>query len=158
MRIPKSCREKALELLALRSHFHRELERKLTQRGYDEVEIEETMERLAAEGLLDDTRTAEEFVASRLRRGPIGPMKLMADLKRRGVDHAVAQQVLDDALPDGDLDLAREAAERKLARAPEPEDREARHKLLASVARHLEGKGFSGGSIGRVISEARDRF
>lgn len=147
-----------MDLLARRSHFHRELERKLSQRGYDEAEIEQTLERLAVEGFLDDTRTAEEFVASRLRRGPIGPMKLLSDLKRRGVDDGVARQVLDDALPDGDLELARDAAERKLSRAQEPEDSEQLHKLLASIARHLEGKGFSGASIGRVVSEARDRL
>lgn len=157
-RIPKSCREKALDLLSRRSHFHRELERKLVQRGYDEFEIEETLEWLAAGGYVDDTRTAEEFVAGRLRRGPVGPMKLLAQLKQRGVEHDVAQRVLDEALTDGDFELARQAADRRLLRVAEPEDAEERHKLLASVARHLEGKGFSSGSIGRVLDDLRDRF
>ena len=157
-RIPKTCREKALDLLSRRSHFHRELERKLVQRGYDEFEIEETLGWLKSGGYVDDARTAEEFVAGRLRRGPMGPMKLLAQLQQRGVERDVAQQILDDALPDGDFDLANEAAERKLVRFAEPEDREDRHKLLTSVARHLEGKGFSSGSIGRVVADLRRRF
>lgn len=147
-----------MDLLARRSHFVRELEQKLTRRGYDEAAVAETLDRLADDGFLDDERTAGEFVAGRKRRGPVGPMKLLADLKRRGVEDGVASRALDDAFPDGDLEAARDAAERKLRRAREPEDAEARHKLLASVARTLERKGFSGESIGRVISEARDRL
>ncbi|MDA8018075.1 MAG: recombination regulator RecX [Thermoanaerobaculia bacterium] len=157
-RVPKSCREKALDLLARRSHFRRELERKLTRRGYDEFEIEETLERLTQGGWLDDVRTAEEFVATRLRRGPVGPAKLRTELRARGVDDDDARRVVAAAQPNGDLELARTAAEGKVRHAPDVMDTETLHKLLRSVARHLQGKGFSGESIGRVVDEVRHRL
>lgn len=151
-----------MDLLSRRSHFRRELEGKLAQRGYDEDEVRSTVDRLREQGFVDDERTAAEFVDGRQRRGPIGPMKLLADLQRRGVEGDVARAAVDDAFPDGDLDLAREAAERKLARCQGdpggPLAADDRHRLLSQVARHLERKGFAGSSVGRVVSELRDRL
>lgn len=158
----KSCREKAMDLLSRRSHFRRELESKLAQRGYEDDEVRATVDRLEEQGFVDDDRTAAEFVEGRLRRGPVGPRKLIADLQRRGVEGEAARTAVDEAFPDGDLDLAREAAERKLARSVgepgAPLDADERHRLLSQVARHLERKGFAGSSVGRVVSEWRDRL
>ncbi len=148
MRQPKSCYAKAVELLARRSHFRLEMRRKLGQRRYDESEIEHTLERLAAEGLIDDCATARELVASRLRREPVGRRKLMAELARRGVESEVVEEVLGELVPDDDLDLARDAAERWCRRSP--------GKPPAALGRHLERRGFSRRAVLTLVRQLGD--
>jgi len=135
---------KAVELLARRSHFERELRRKLEARGFDEASCVATLDRLRELGYVDDRSTARELIASKLRRGPLGRRRLLADLLRRGAEAEVAEEALDDVLPGGERDRARAAAESWLARGRG--DRRA-------LARHLERKGFSGGDILRTVEE-----
>ena len=151
MRQRVSCHRKALDLLARRSHFERELERKLTQRGYEEVEVAETLERLRGEDLLDDERTARELIRGRLARAPVGRNKLRADLVRRGVPSEIIDGALEALTPDDDLELAREAAER-WRRTRERPGRPAEQRR-AALGRHLAGRGFSRRGIFAVLQE-----
>lgn len=128
--------DKAVQLLARRSHFRRELELKLSRRGYEPEEVEETLGRLEELRLLDDRETAREMVETRLARGPLGRRRLAADLARKGADRDLAHQVLDELLPEDDRPAAREAARRwRERRAGDPDPR--------ALARHLARKGFS---------------
>ncbi len=148
-RIP--CSQKALDLLSRRSHFEREIERKLRQRGYDEADVADTLERLREQGLIDDRRTAGEFVRSRLARAPEGRRRLRAELARRGVASEIITEVLEAETDDDDRDLARAAAERwrrtrsRPGRAPDLEK--------AALARHLAGRGFSKRAVYAVLEE-----
>jgi len=151
LRQPVSCHRKALDLLSRRSHFKRELERKLQQRGYDEGEVAETLERLRGEGLLDDQRTARELIRGRLARAPVGRLKLRADLVRRGVAKEIIDEALEAMTPDDDLELVREAAER-WRRARERPARGA-ERNRAALGRHLAGRGFSRRGIFTVLHE-----
>lgn len=130
------CRNKAMDLLARRPHFRRELEAKLLKRGYEDDEVVPVLDRLEEERYLDDRQTAETFVEARLRREPVGRRKLLADLLRRGAPEELAREAVDAALPEDDRELARRAAERWHARQHGEPKREA-------LARHLERKGFS---------------
>ena len=141
------CYDKAVELLARRSHFRRELEAKLEARNYPGDEIAATLERLTGVGAIDDRRTSREFVESRLRRGPIGRRRVYLELLKRGVDEGVAEEALAVSFPDNDLDAARAAALSWLHRTKR--DR-------AALARHLDRKGFRAGSILRVVEELRN--
>lgn len=133
------CYHKAIDLLALRGHFRAELGAKLERRGYERSEVEVTLDRLADEDLLDDARQARVFVAERLRRGPRGRMKLLAELRQRGVDGSVAQAAVDAEL-EGDVEeeAVRAAAERWLRRGKRDPQ---------ALARHLAGRGFGRGLV-----------
>lgn len=138
--------DKAVQLLSRRSHFRRELERKLSGRGYPQDEVEETLERLERLRFLDDRETARELVTSRLARGPLGRRRLAAELARKGADRDLADQVLDEMLPEDDRPSAREAARRWLDRkrgTPDPR----------ALARHLERKGFSRRAIFTALED-----
>ncbi len=130
---------KAIELLARRSHFRREIAAKLAQRGYGEDEVESTIERLADEGLVADRQTAREFVRGRLAKKPMGRVRLAAELGRRGVSSDLAAEVLDELYPDDDLALARRAA--RGSRSPE------------ALARRLDRLGFTSRSIVHLLRE-----
>jgi regulatory protein len=155
MATPPTCYGKAVQLLALRAHFRAELETKLARRGYPEDEIAAALDRLTGEGYLDDRRTATEFIAARIQGSGEGRRRLRSELARRGVDAEVAEEAVADLTPEDDLPAAREAARRWASRrslaAP------AAGKLSsaegASLARHLERKGFSHRAIFALLKE-----
>jgi len=132
--------ETACELLAARPHFRAELAAKLARRGFAAPEIEPALDRLEAQGFLDDVAAARGLVASRLRRSAEGSARLRAELERRGAPPQAVAAALGD-LPEDDLPAAREAARRCRAKTP------------AALARHLARKGFSRRAIFAVLKE-----
>jgi regulatory protein len=126
---------KAARLLAGRPHFRAELAAKLRQRGAPEEEIAATLDRLTAEGYLDDNRAAADFVAHRRERGGEGKLRLRAELVRRGAAADAVDAALADLGEEDDHAAAEAAAERwgRSARRADP----------AALARHLARKGFS---------------
>ena len=129
----RTCYQKALDLLARRAHFRRELESKLRQRGYEESEIEAVLARLEELGYLDDTATAGQWLEERARQGGWGRRRLRAELVRRGADSDLAAAVLDRVLPEDDPAELQTAVGRWRARGG---------KSRRSLARHLERRGF----------------
>src|SRR5262245_39108091 len=74
----------ALAFVALRTPSLSELRDKLAAREFDSAEIEDALAALSREGLADDGRFVEAFVASRIRKGQ-GPIRIRAELLQRGV-------------------------------------------------------------------------
>ncbi len=145
----EAARERALRLLARREHTRRELTGKLGQRGFDGEVIRHTLDDLEAEGLLDERRFAEGFVRSRLDRGQ-GPLRIRRELSHRGVDGAVAEEVLGEAGVDWRA-RAREARARRFGSAVAADRRE-----VARQARFLEQRGFTPDQIRAALSGAWD--
>ncbi|MEO1084780.1 MAG: regulatory protein RecX [Acidobacteriota bacterium] len=147
-----ACTEKAVDLLARRAHFRRELRRKLSTRGFDELDIEETLDHLAEQGHIDDRATAEFYVAGRLRRGGFGPRRLEAELMERGVDGDEARAVVEAAVGD-EAALAEAAAERWLRS-------KGTRATPQALGRHLERAGFRTGlvidHVRRLQAEVRE--
>ena len=141
----KSCTDKALELLARRPHFRRELERKLQIREYSAEEVTATLRRMEELGYLDELETARSFLRQRLRRGPEGRSRLQAELGRRGAEPEAAGTALEELVPQDDRNLAKQAAEAWLRRGREDGK---------ALARHLQRKGFSSRAIFSVLEDA----
>ncbi|HUF79285.1 MAG TPA: RecX family transcriptional regulator [Thermoanaerobaculia bacterium] len=139
-----SAYDQAVKLLARRTHFRREIADKLARRSYPRGEIEEALGRLESRRFLDDTEAARQFVAGRLARGGYGRARLAAELAARGVGREVAAPVLDELLPEDDLEAARAEARRAGAKPP------------AALARRLERRGFSPRAIAAVLRERGD--
>ncbi len=88
-----------LRLLGGRAHSQVELQRKLARRGYTSDEVVAALDRLDELGYLNDLAFAEGFV--RVRSASRGPRALSAELAKRGVGRAQAEQALasyDEAL------------------------------------------------------------
>ena len=142
-----SCFDKACELLALRPHFRAELERKLGRRGHDEAAIGAALARLEELGYLDDAGCARSLAAGRLSRNGYGPLRMRAELERRGAPAAAAEEAVAAVFAEGDEAAARLATERWLARlGGKPASR-------AALARHLSRKGFRSGTVMELARE-----
>jgi regulatory protein len=138
--------DKAVQLLATRPHFRRELEAKLRQRGFPGEEIDEVLNRLTDQGYLDDHAAARSFVEARLARGE-GRTRLQAELAKRGAPEEAIEAALAELTPEDDLPAARESAEtweRRGGRDP------------GALARHLDRKGFSRRAIVAILNERTD--
>jgi regulatory protein len=137
--------DKAVELLARRPHFRRQLEEKLRQRGYEDDEIGAALTRLESQGYLDDQRLAREVAGQRSERAGEGARRVRAELLRRGAPGDAVDAALTERLAADDTPAAQEAARRWRARGgrdgADP----------AALARHLDRKGFSKRAILHVL-------
>lgn len=74
----------ALKLLAVREHSRLELVHKLRARGLADEAVEAALDRLAADGALDEERMLAAYVAERAGKG-FGPLRIRAELRERGL-------------------------------------------------------------------------
>jgi regulatory protein len=136
---PQRIRAAAVELLARRDFASGELRDKLTSQGYDKDLVAEAVGELAAGGIVDDARYAENFVAYHGDRGQ-GPVRIAADLRALGLTAEAIDLAL-QAGPDWRL-RAREARIRKFGpETPESWAEKARQ------GRFLQYRGFSSDHI-----------
>ena len=106
-----------MDLLARCEHGRAELSRKLRQRGASAELIDPALDRLAEEGLLDESRYLESFIASRARSGH-GPLRIREELAQRGLPRADIERALGACEVDWSAQL-REVWRRKFARLPQ---------------------------------------
>ena len=127
----------AYRLLGHRARSRHELRRRLLQKGHDDAAVAEALERLAADGLLDDAEFARSYVADKRNLNGWGSARIRRGLAELGVDHDLIDAALggaataenDDAelqralvalrrrgAPQAPLDAARGAAYQALVR------------------------------------------
>lgn len=140
------CFDKAIDLLARRPHFRRELASKLLQRGFAADEVDSALDRAESRGLLDDRQNALNLAAGSMSRKGFGPRRMRATLEAKGVDSDIALAVVGEVYPsrDSELEAARMAVERW---------RFSRHEERRKVGRHLERKGYSTSVVLQVLEE-----
>ena len=144
-------RHTALRLLARRAHTREELRRKLVRKfPAASAVIETVLERLAAEGYLDDRTFAEDFVRSWLRRKAASALRLFAELRRRGIAPEIAHSTITRLLPESELlEQARRAAREKLRRLHHRD----RQRQWSALAGYLSRQGFPAAIVRRLLPE-----
>jgi len=123
--------EAAARFLEVRSRSVEEVRRRLTGAGYRADLVEGAIERMTELGMLDDDAFARAWVESRDRARPRGERAIREELRLKGVDRAVIDDVLTDR-----RDAAQERRTDDDGPAPTP-DRLAAERLLARNARTL---------------------
>lgn len=142
--------EAAFRALARRDHFVGELRLKLRHRGYEVSEIEEAITACLEHGYLDEARVARRFVRQQSVHRGWGPLRLIAEMKRRGVDEALAEATVAER-----PDLVRQALELSLERL---ERREARgwwalHARKGRMVSSLLNRGFEAEEAASAVLE-----
>lgn len=86
----------ALRLLTIKSRTRKELKEKLQRKGYyNEEDIEKTLDNLERVGLINDREYAKSWVRNRLQNRPIGKSMLSIELKRKGIDSGVIEEIVE---------------------------------------------------------------
>lgn len=88
-----SAKSVAVKLLSRREHSAFEIRNKLTQRDFDDNEIEQAIVELQQGGWLSDERFAEAYIRMRQSKG-YGPVRIAMELNERGV----REKIIDDYL------------------------------------------------------------
>lgn len=146
---PLAARRKAVAWLARREHTGDELKDKLGKLGFAREAAEAAVAGLARDGLQSDRRYVEAFVRSRIRQGK-GPVRIRADLRRRGLAVVAIESAIEAAHTDWAA-LARAVRQRKFGqRRPEFEDK-------ARQVRFLRYRGFDAEQIAAAFASTDDR-
>ncbi len=134
-------------LLNYRMRTRTELDQRLRQKGYPHEIVERVIGKLGQIGLVDDSRFAEAFVATKIASKPVGRRELERGLREKGVAREAAEgaisQVRDE---ETQLSLALAAAESKLRSLRRYDPAKRREKLAAFLAR----RGFDWDIIKKV--------
>ena len=137
--------QRALNFLSYRPRSESEVLRKLTEIGFDETVIAETIERLRRANLISDTQFAKEWVENRSTFRPRGRRILALELRQKGVADDVIQEALDETVDEDEL--AYQAAIQKSRRWADLEYAAFRERLSAYLMR----RGFSYGTISNLV-------
>ena len=137
--------KKAIALLARAEQSTYMLSTKLESRGFSKKAVLIALERLAAEGILSDSRFAEAYAAARLSRRAEGPASLVVALRARGVNGDAAKAAVAAVLGPGERAAAlAKAAAKELRRS----GRDKRN-----LERRLRALGFKSDEIAEALSK-----
>jgi regulatory protein len=135
---------RALKLLARREYSRLELKTKLARHAGDADSLEALLDSLEERGWLSQSRFVEAFIAS--RREKYGSYRIRRELHAKGIEDEVIAGALKEIERD-ELGRARQIWERKFGAQP----RDLRER--ARQTRFLENRGFSRGTIARVLRQ-----
>ena len=139
-----SARNKAMDLLARREHSAHELRQKLKQREFDSDAIELALESLQEDNLQCDNRFAESYINHRSNAG-LGPIKIVNELRQKGVDDSVIHQHMSVLTIDWDERLEQQRLKKY------GEDIPTDYAQKMKQARFLQNRGFSPESVMRLF-------
>ena len=149
--------EYAVRVLAGRAFSTGELREKLRRKAERAADVDPTIARLKEYGYLDDRKYAENFATARLENQGLGRTRVLADLSRRRVAPAVAQQTVGKVYQEVDEEALAEQFVRRKFRLAAKENLFREEREMASDYSRLLRAGFRSAVIVRVLKKfARD--
>ena len=139
----------ALTFLGQRVRSQTEVAQRLEQREFTPEAIAQTLARLQQEGYLDDTTFGQQWVANRQRFRPRSERALRYELRRKGMENSLIDEVIQEAEIDEDA-AAWAALQPKIARWQGLERAQFSQKAGGFLAR----RGFGHEVARRVIDRA----
>lgn len=135
---------RALNILGYRGRARGELRERLLRAGYATGTVTEVLGRLEELGYLDDEDFARDTVRSKARK--YGPRRILADLRRAGVDEGVAREAVKEKFEDlSEIEAALEIVKRRYNTMEDPTGAQARR-----VYGFLMRRGYSTGVCAEV--------
>ncbi|MFS8500472.1 MAG: regulatory protein RecX [Caldicoprobacter sp.] len=137
----------ALRYLGFRSRTQKEVEEHLKRKGFDEEAIEKAMEKLKGYGFVDDRAFALSWVNSRLRNNPKGKAAMVWELRQKGVDAGLIDEVMGSISEEQEEAVANRLAQKYYERYKGADEKERAHKVAQALLR----RGFDWELIQRII-------
>ncbi len=145
--------QRALNFLSYRVRTESEVRRNLNKHDTPESVIEEVLERLRRNRLVDDQQFANSWVENRSEFRPRGRRALQSELRQKGVDQEVIEEVLQDL---DEEELAYQAAKKSVRKYLRFEWPEFRKKLLGFLARRGFNYAVAAPVVERVWAEEQE--
>lgn len=96
-----SCKESAIKLITFKDRTEKEMHKKLSEKGYEQAEIEEVIEFLKEYGYVNDLRFAERFAEDAVKIRKWGRMRIKSELTAKGIEREIAESVTESLAFDG---------------------------------------------------------
>lgn len=144
--------QKAMRFLGYRPRSVQEVRENLQKHEIPEAVIEEVLQRLQETNLLNDQQFAQAWVENRNSFRPRSRRALALELRQKGLDDALVQDILDESTDE--TVLALEAARKQLRKVEKLEWPDFRQKLGSFLGR----RGFSYGVIAPVLRQIWDEL
>ena len=81
--------------LSIREHSKLELHNKLTQKGYDSIDIRDCIDEFSSKDIQSDTRFTEEYIRSKLKKNK-GPRLVSSELTARGISDSLINKKISE--------------------------------------------------------------
>lgn len=140
----------ALSYLSHRSRSRAEVRRRLRREDVAETVVEDVLARCEEMGYLDDREFAAGWARDRIRLKPRGRLRLVAELRKKGVSEADAEAGVERAFREADVterELLERAARKRWESRRTDDPRTARRRL----AGYLKRRGFPFHDIREVV-------
>jgi len=147
--------DRALNLLAFQARSARDLRRRLVQKGEPAEHVDRAIERLTAQGLLDDAQFARQLARSKVASQGASRRRLQQEMFKRGVAREVADEAIAEVYEDEQVDegvLVEEVARKKVRSLARLDPEARRRRLYAFLAR----RGYEGEAIRRAMRAVLD--
>ena len=144
--------ERALNLLGFRARSVAELRRRLIEKGSPTAEVEEVLSRLVDQKLLDDADYARQFARARITGAGASRIRILQELRRKGIATDVAERALEELHEDEGMDPSESihrVAEKKWRSLQALDELTGRRRLYGFLAR----RGFGPDEIRRAIEK-----
>ena len=143
---------KALDLLAVRSRSSRDLRIRLRRAGAREEPITWAIERLLAQGYVDDAAYARQVARAKVLSGGVSRRRVVTALRQKGIAADVASAAIESTLAEVEIDeygAALAAAEKRVRSLNSLDAPTRRQRLYAFLAR----RGYDGDVVRRVLKQ-----
>ena len=135
--------ERAVGYLSAAPRAKKEIQRYLTDKGYDKDIVRQTIEKLDSYHYIDDYLYAQTYIKSKSKK--YGSFRISAELRQK----CIAQSVIDELLDGGDDNVVEVAS--KYLKSHRTADKQ-------KLKRFLAGRGFSWDSINSAVAKLGDAF
>ena len=144
--------DKAVKYISYRSRTESEIRRKLSEKGFSDLDIEKALERLRSNGLVADERFAHSWVESRSASHPRSRRLMAMELRQKGVSNSDIEKALEET--EDDDELAYQAATQYAHRLTKFEWDKFRERLSGYLLR----RGFTYGTIAPLVRRVWSEF
>jgi regulatory protein len=144
----------AANLLSYRPRSTKEIRERLLKHSFNDVVADAAIEKLLGLGYLDDRAFARFWIEDRNRFKPLGRRALSFELRNKGIEQAIIQELLEEIVDEGDG--AYEAALKRVRQMRGTTKREFKQKIGAFLQRRGFGYEAVNGALTQLIQELAD--
>lgn len=141
---------KALHFLSFQMRSEYEVKKKLLDAGHGEAVVQEAVRKLESLGFLNDQTYSKALMETKKRTLKKGPRAIRQDLKKKGIDKSLQDEVLETFTHEEQLEIALQLAEKEVRAGSRKTPTQLKQKIQDVLMR--KGYSFS------IVSEVLERI